>query len=78
MAFHEIVTNPTPVFWGIDLELAAIALTSGRGAYPLYSSSPELRLYVGAANPRPPQPSFPAAWGPTVGIELTGGYATFL
>ena len=78
VAFHEIVTNPTPVLWGIDLELAAIALTSGRGAYPLYSSSPELRLYVGAANPRVTQPSFPAGWGPTVGVELTGGYATFL
>jgi hypothetical protein len=76
--FHEMVTAPTPVFWGVDFEVAAIALTSGSGAYPLYSSSPELRLYVGAANPKATQPSFPATWGTTVGIELTGGYATFL
>jgi hypothetical protein len=76
--FHEIVTNPAPVLWGIDLELAAIALMSSHGAYPLYSSAPELRLYVGMANPEATQPSFPVTWGPTVGLELTGGYATFL
>jgi len=73
---HELVTNPTPVFWGMDLEVAAIALSRGHGAYPLYTASPELRLYVGVANPRAAQPSFPATWGPTLGIELTGGYAT--
>jgi hypothetical protein len=78
VAFLEMVTNPTPVLWGIDLELAAIALMSNRGAYPLYSSAPELRLHVGMANPKATQPSFPVAWGPTVGLELTGGYATFL
>jgi hypothetical protein len=78
VSFHEIVTNPAPVLWGIDLELAAIALMSSHGAYPLYSSAPELRLYVGAANPKATQPSFPVGWGPTVGIALTGGYATFL
>ena len=75
---HELVTNPAPVFWGIELEAAAIALSGGRGAYPLYAASPELRLYVGAANPRAAQPSYPGTWGPTVGIEFTGGYATFL
>jgi hypothetical protein len=76
--FHEMVTAPSPILWGFDFEIAAIALTSGSGAYPLYSSSPELRLYVGAANPRATQPSFPTPWGTTVGFELTGGYATFL
>ncbi len=75
---HELLTNPTPVFWGIDLEVAAVALSAGRGSYPLYLASPELRLYVGLANPRAAQPSFPNAWGPTLGLELTGGYATFL
>ncbi len=78
VAFHEMVTNPTPVLWGIDLELVAIALMSNRGAYPLYSSAPELRLHVGMASPKATQPSFPVTWGPTVGLELTGGYATFL
>ncbi len=78
VSFHEIVTNPTPVLWGIDLELAAIALTSSRGAYPLYSSAPELRLHAGVASPKATQPSFPVTWGPAVSLELTGGYATFL
>jgi hypothetical protein len=73
---HEIVTNPTPVFWGVELEAAAIALSRGHGAYPLYTSSPELRLYVGAANSQATQPSFPPGWGLTLGLELTGGYAT--
>jgi hypothetical protein len=74
---HELLTNPKPVFWGIELEAAAIALSRGHGAYPLYTASPELRLYVGAANPQAAQPSLPSTWGPTVGVELTGGYATF-
>jgi|HubBroStandDraft_6_1064221.scaffolds.fasta_scaffold10057_3 hypothetical protein len=74
---HELVTNPTPVFWGFELEAAAIALSRGQGQYPLYTASPELRLYVGVANPRAVEPSFSGTWGPTVGIELTGGYATF-
>jgi hypothetical protein len=74
---HEIITNPTPVFWGVDLEVLAIALSRGRGAYPLYATSPELRLHVGVANPQAVQPSFRAEWGPTIGIEFTGGYATF-
>jgi hypothetical protein len=73
---HELFT-PTPVFWGIDLEVGALALSHGGGAYPLYTASPELRLYVGAANPNAAQPSYPATWGPTVGLEFTGGYATF-
>jgi hypothetical protein len=73
---HEIVTNSTPDFWGVELEAAAIALSRGHGAYPLYTSSPEVRLYVGAANPQATQPSLPPAWGLTLGLELTGGYAT--
>jgi hypothetical protein len=75
---HELITNPTPVLWGIDIEALAIALSRGRGAYPLYVASPELRLHVGLANPQAAQPSFRAEWGPTIGIEFTGGYATFL
>ncbi len=75
---HELVTNPAPVFWGIDLEAMAVALSRGRGTYPLYAASPELRLHVGVANPAAAQPSFRAGWGPTIGIEFTGGYATFL
>lgn len=74
---HEMVTNPAPVFWGIELEAAAVALSRGHGAYPLYTSSPELRLYVGAANPQSTQPSSPSGWGLTLGLELTGGYASF-
>ncbi len=74
---HEIITNTTPVFWGVELEAAAVALSRGQGAYPLYTSSPELRLYVGAANPRATEPSFSAGWGLTLGLELTGGYASF-
>jgi hypothetical protein len=75
---HEIVTNPTPVFWGIEVEVAAIALSRGQGRYPLYAASPELRLYLGAANPTATQPSDRDKWGPTLGLEFTGGYATFL
>ncbi len=75
---HELVTNPTPVLWGLDLEAIAVALSQGHGAYPLYATSPELRLHIGIANPQAAQPSFRAAWGPTIGLEFTGGYATFL
>jgi hypothetical protein len=74
---HEIVTYPTPVLWGIDLEVMAVALSRGRGAYPLYTASPELRVHLGLANPQAAQPTFRAEWGPTIGIEFTGGYATF-
>jgi hypothetical protein len=76
---HEILTSgAAPAFWGIDLEVAAIALSPGRGAYPLYAASPELRLYVGVADPAAAQPTYSSPWGPTVGIAFTGGYATFL
>jgi hypothetical protein len=74
---HELITNPTPVFWGVDIEALAVALSRGRGAYPLYAASPELRLHVGLANPQAVQPSFRPEWGPTIGLEFTGGYATF-
>jgi len=74
---HELLTDPTPVFWGIELEAVALALSRGGGAYPLYTASPELRLYVGAANPNAAQPSYPSTWGFSMGIELIGGYATF-
>jgi hypothetical protein len=73
---HELLTNPTPVFWGIDLEVAALALSRGGGAYPLYTASPELRLYLGAADPNAAQPSYPSTWGFSMGLELIGGYAT--
>lgn len=73
---HERVTA-APALFGLELEVVALALTRGEGAYPLYSASPELRLYAGAANAGAAQPSLPTTWGPTVGLELTGGYATF-
>jgi hypothetical protein len=75
---HELVTNPTPVLWGVEIEVAAMALSGGRGYYPLYAASPEVRLYMGMANPKAAQPTFLGAWGPLLGIEFTGGYATFL
>jgi hypothetical protein len=75
---HELITTPAPVFWGIEAEALAIALSRGSGVYPLYTTSPELRVYVGAADPTVAQPSFPRAWAPMLGIALTGGYATFL
>jgi hypothetical protein len=78
MRAHELLTNAAPAFFGVELEAAAFALTAGQGNYPLYSASPELRLYVGIADPTAAQPSFPRTWSPTVGIALTGGYATFL
>ncbi len=74
---HELVTNPVPIFWGVDIEAMAIALSRGRGAYPLYTASPELRLHIGIADPQAVQPSYPAGWGPTFTLEFTGGYATF-
>lgn len=74
---HELLTNPTPVFWGLEIEAAALALSRGGGAWPLYTASPELRLYIGAANPNAAQPSYPATWGFSMGLELIGGYATF-
>ena len=77
MRVHEVL-RAAPVFWGLELEVASFALTAGRGVYPLYAASPELRLYIGAADPSAAQPSFSRAWGPTFGISFTGGYATFL
>ena len=75
---HELFTNDGPTFWGLEGEMAAIALSRGRGTYPLYASSPELRFYIGAADPAAADPSLPHKWGPTLGITFTGGYATFL
>ncbi|HEX3346239.1 MAG TPA: hypothetical protein VHS09_16765 [Polyangiaceae bacterium] len=75
---HEVIGNPRPAFLGLELEVLAVALSRGHGAYPLYATSPELRLYVGAADPAATQPSLPHAWGPMVSIALTGGYATLL
>jgi hypothetical protein len=75
---HELLTGSAPVFWGGELEMAAIALSSGRGAYPLYASSPELRFYLGVADPAAVNPSHGHGLAPTFGIALTGGYATFL
>jgi hypothetical protein len=75
---HEVLTNPLPVFWGLELEVIAIALSHGRGAYPLYASSPELRFHLGAADPGATHGGLPHRWGPTIAITFTGGYATFL
>jgi hypothetical protein len=75
---HELLMDPMPVFWGIDFELVAVALSRGRGVYPLYASSPELRFYIGAADAGIAQPARGHTLAPTVGITLTGGYATFL
>jgi hypothetical protein len=77
MRAHELLTDPTPVFWGVEMEAVALALSRGGGSYPLYTASPELRLYVGAANPNAAQPSYPSTWGFSMGLELIGGYATF-
>jgi hypothetical protein len=74
---HELL-RPEPVFWGFEVEALSIALTSGRGAHPLYAASPEIRFYVGLADPNVAQPSLPSGLSPTVGLALTGGYATFL
>jgi hypothetical protein len=73
---HEVIT-PVPRLWGLDAEIFALALSKGRGAYPLYSVSPEIRLHAGFADPSVVQPSLRGAWGPTISISLVGGYATF-
>ena len=78
MRTHEVLAGSSLAFQGIELEALAIALHDGYGAHPLYTVSPELRFYVGVANPSAAQPSFPSALGGTFGLVLTGGYATFL
>lgn len=75
---HEVIRSGTVGFLGVELEVAAIALSNGHGSHPLYALSPELRFYVGLANPSATQPAFPAAIGPTFGIALIGGYASQL
>ena len=75
---HEVLRDGSLAFLGLELEALAIAIADGHGSHPLYAVSPELRLYLGAANPSATQPSFPNALGFTFGITLTGGYATFL
>jgi hypothetical protein len=73
---HEALVARTPRLWGADVEVAALALSSGQGAYPLYSVSPELRFHLGLADPSVVQPALPATWGPTISLTLSGGYAT--
>ena len=75
---REMLSGPVPRFWGFEVETVAFALSSGSGAYPLYSVSPEIRFYVGGADPSVAQPSLPSSFAPTVGVTVTGGYATFL
>lgn len=75
---HELVQDGSLTFLGAELEACAIALSHGHGAHPLYAISPELRFYVGVADPSAAQPSYPSTLGATFGITLTGGYATFL
>jgi hypothetical protein len=75
---HEVLRDGSLSFLGLELEALAIALSDGHGSHPLYAVSPELRFYLGAANPSAVQPSFPNALGFTFGVTLTGGYATFL
>ncbi len=75
---HEVLTGGTVSFLGLELEALAIALSDGHGSHPLYAVSPEVRFYLGAANPSAVQPSFPNQLGFTFGVTLTGGYATFL
>lgn len=75
---HEVIRSGSVGFLGVELEVAAIALSNGHGSHPLYALSPELRFYVGLANPSATQPAFPAAIGPTFGITLIGGYASQL
>lgn len=67
----------TPVLWGFDVEVAALALSRGQGAWPLYSVSPEIRFHLGMADPSVVQPSLRGVWGPTISLSFTGGYATF-
>lgn len=74
---HEALQDPSPRLWGADIEVAALALSSGQGAYPLYSVSPELRFHFGLADPSIAQPSLGGRWGPMISLTLTGGYATF-
>ncbi|HEY3821340.1 MAG TPA: hypothetical protein VGL81_29440 [Polyangiaceae bacterium] len=74
---HELIANPRPALLGLELEVLAVALSRGHGAYPLYATSPELRVYLGAGDAAAAQPS-PHAWGPMLSIALTGGYATLL
>jgi hypothetical protein len=75
---HEVVRGSAVAFLGAEIETLAIALGDGRGTHPLYAVSPDLRFYVGLANPRAVQPSYESTLGVTFGITLTGGYATFL
>lgn len=75
---HEILREGSLAFQGIELEALAIAISDGHGSHPLYAVSPDLRFYVGLANPSAAQPSFPSTLGVTFGITLTGGYVTFL
>lgn len=74
---HEAITDHGPRLWGADLEIAALALSRGRGAHPLYSVSPEIRLHAGFADPSVVQPSLAGVWGPTISLSFVGGYATF-
>ena len=74
---REALIGPVPRLWGADVEIAALALSNGQGAYPLYSVSPELRFHLGLADPSVVQPSLPSSWGPTISLTLSGGYATF-
>jgi hypothetical protein len=75
---HEMVRGGSVQFLGMEIEALAIALSRGSGVHPLYVISPELRFFAGLANPSAAQPSFPRTIGPTFGVTLTGGYATFL
>ena len=75
---HEVMREGSLAFQGIELEALAIAISEGHGSHPLYAVSPDLRFYVGLANPSAAQPSFPSTLGVTFGITLTGGYVTFL
>lgn len=73
---REVLTDPRPRFFGADFEVIALALSSGGGAYPLYSVSPEVRMHVGFAHAGPVQPALEGRWGPTLSLTFTGGYAT--
>jgi hypothetical protein len=75
---HEVLREGSLAFLGLEVEALAIALSEGHGSHPLYAVSPDLRFYVGLANPSAAQPSYPNNLGVTFGITLTGGYATFL
>lgn len=75
---HEVVRGSSVAFLGAEIEALAIALGDGRGTHPLYAVSPDLRFYLGLANPSAVQPSYQKTIGFTFGITLTGGYATFL